>query len=245
MWRHIFPDPILHPFTPHLNPPILRGLAHIVHLISLDSHLPQRSWQMPKQLGQIDLGPASKYRSTTLKVPPNLRLLAYRRATSDLLATVITIAEPRLFPDSYLFLNRLSWINHRVTYFSSIHVDDSIPLLKSSIFPSPRYFSSGIPCTFNRFQCSSTFALFTAGSIVFGALINTFIRVLRRTDAFAFSVRRAEIAPDCEYSTLPKRTDAGSPAFCNASLRTSIISSSNFLGFNFSLGNGILLSPGP
>ena len=70
------------------------------------------------------------------------------------------------------------------------------------------------------------------------------MRILRRSNASALSVRRAEIASDCEYLTLLQRIDAGSPALCNASLRASILSSSDFLGFNPSLGNRILLPPG-
>ena len=72
-----------------------------------------------------------------------------------------------------------------------------------------------------------------------------FVPVIKSSVASAFLVRSAEIAPNGEYLTLLNRINAGSPAFCNVSLRASMISSFQtfFVCASF-LGNKILFSPG-
>lgn len=51
--------------------------------------------------------------------------------------------------------------------------------------------------------------------------MSMFVPVIKSSVASAFLVRSAEIAPNGEYLTLLNRIgiDAGSPAFCNVSLR--------------------------
>ena len=60
----------------------------------------------------------------------------------------------------------------------------------------------------------------------------------------AFSVKRAKMAPDCEYPILLNQTVASFPAFCSALLSANIISSSNFFGCTFFLEEKIFLPPG-
>ena len=227
-WMHTFPFPLWQPVTPHWWSSSLWGPAQITHLGCRSPHFPIRSWPIPQQVIHTELGPDSQYFSTTLRIPPNRNPDAHNLLASLSLLTVMTIAEPRLLLVSCCSLKRFSLISHRGTDLSWIPVADSTSLLSNSIFPSPRYLSSGIPWTLSRCQCSRISIPTTAGSTALTARINRFDRRGIICPASAFSERRAEIAPDGAYRTWVKRIDVSSPACCKALFKASIKLASDY-----------------
>lgn len=119
--------------------------------------------------------------------------------------------------------------------------DDSTSRLNSSIFPSPRYLSRDIQCTFSRCQCSSTSTPTTTESTAFAARISRFNNRGISNPVLTFSVRRTDIAPDGAYLTRENRVSNPSPAFCNASFNASIKSASDICWPDTSRGTRILL----
>ena len=156
----------------------------------------------------------------TTNITIYFELLQTNWEASVLFPTVITIADPLPLPDSRRSSNWASLINHRGVVFNFIPVEDSISRESSSIFPSPKYLASEIPCTLSRCQRSRASTPITASSIDLAAQISTFECSLTRSSALAFSVRNAEIAPDWAYPTRQNLIYAGAPVFWSDSLRT-------------------------
>lgn len=188
-----------------------------------------------------ELGLASQYFSITLTIPPNRRPDAHNFLALASPLTVMTMAGPRLFPLSYCSWKRFSDINQRGSVFNCMPVEDSTSRFSSSIFPSPKYLSRDIPCTLSRYQCSSISTPTTAESIVFAAQMSKFDNRGINKPALAFSVRRADIAPDGAYRIREKRVSNPSPAFCKASFNAGIKSASDICWPDTSRGNRILL----
>ena len=92
-----------------------------------------------------ELGPASQYFSTTLTIPPNRNPDMHNFLALLSLLTMMTIADPSLLLIFCCSLRRFSLISHRDVDLNWIPIADSTSLLSSSIFPSPKYLSNGIP----------------------------------------------------------------------------------------------------
>lgn len=174
-----------------------------------------------------ELSSAFQYFSTTLVNPPKRRPKAHNFFASVSPFTVMTMVEPRLSPVICACLSQSSLINHRGSVVSCMPIDNSTSCFSNSISPSPKYLSKGIPCTFSRRQCSNISTPTTAGSTVLAARISKFDSRGTNNPAFAFSVSRANIAPDGAYLTRANRVSSLSPAFCRASFNASIKSGSD------------------
>ena len=168
---------------------------------------------MLQQVIHIELGPASHYFSTILISPPKRRLYAPSFFALISPLTVISMAESHLFPVFCYSLSRSSLINKRGCVLSCISIDDSISRFNSSIFPSPKYFSRCILCTFNCYQYSNISILTTATSTIFTVQISKFVSWGINKPAFAWSVSRADIAPDEAYLTRINQVSSPSLAF--------------------------------
>ena len=171
---HIFPFLLWQPVTPHRWSSSLWGPAQITHLGFQSPHFPIHSWPIPQQVMHTELDPDSQYFSTILTILPTRSPDAHSFLASLSPLTVMTIADPRLLFNSCCSLNRLSLISHRGITLSWIPVADSTSLLSTSILPSPKYLSNGIPCTFNHCQCSRISTPITAGSTDLAARIKRF-----------------------------------------------------------------------
>lgn len=174
-----------------------------------------------------ELGPASHYFSTILMRPPNRRPNAHNFFALVSLLTVMRMADPCLFTVICASLSQSLLIYHCGTIFSCIPVNDS-SCFKSSILPSPRYLSRGIPCTFNCCQCSNISTLTTAWSTIFSVRMSKFDSRGISNPAFACPVCRADTAPDGTYFTQIQQVFSPFLAFCNALFNASIKSVSDF-----------------
>lgn len=186
-------------------------------------------------------GYASQYLSTTLRIPPNPSPDADRYFASDSSLTMITIADPRLFPVFCCSLSRFSFISQRGKAFNFMPIDDYTSCLSSSIFPSPHCLSSDIPCTFRCYQCSSISTPIIAASTVFAAQISAFDSQRINDPALAFLDNSADTAPVGKYRIRENCISTPSPAFANASFRTSMRSASDICRSVVSRGKRILL----
>lgn len=145
-----------------------------------------------------------------------------------MLLTLITMAEPFPISDSRRSSRRASLTSHRGRVFGLIPVEDSISRQSKSIFPSPRYRASDIPCTFSRCHRSRASNPITPSSTDFVTLIEVFEWSLINSSALDFSVSNAEIDPDWKYPNLLNLIYDCTPIFCSASFKTSIKSASSF-----------------
>lgn len=141
---------------------------------------------------------------------------------------MITIANPYLLPVFCWSLSRLLFINQRGRVFNFISINDSTFLFNSSIFLSPKYLSSDIPCILSHCQCSSSSTLTIAGSIVFATWISIFDNLRTNSPALAFLVKSTDTAPDVEYLSLQNRVFNPSSTFYNLLFNTNIKSASDF-----------------
>lgn len=94
-----------------------------------------RLWT-PQHIIHAELGPASQKFSTTLTTPKNRKPGAHSCSASISPLTVITIAEPRLFPVSCCFLRRFSFISQRGSVFIPLTLYLLIILFLGSVVPS-------------------------------------------------------------------------------------------------------------
>ena len=227
--------------TPHWCSSTLWGPAQMIHFGCLLPQLLIRLWPIPQQVMHTEFGPASQYCSTTLTTPPNRSPDAHNCLASASPLTVMTMAEPCLFPLSCCSRRRFSDINQRGSVFNCMPVEDSTSRFSSSILPSPKYLFKGIPCTLSRCQCSSISTSTTVGSTVFAARMSRFDNRGINKPALAFSVKRADIAPDGAYRTRENRMSDPSLAFCNASFNASINLASDICWPDASRGKRILL----
>lgn len=199
-----------------------------------------RLWT-PQHIIHAELGPASQKFSTTLTTPKNRKPGAHSCSASISPLTVITIAEPRLFPVSCCFLRRFSFISQRGSVFNFIPVDYSISWFSSFIFPLTGYLSRNISCTFNRCQCSITSTSTIVASTVFAAQMNKLDNWGINNPLSAFSMKRADIAPDGAYLSREKRVPGLSLVFCSVSFYASIKSAADICWPHISRGKRILL----
>lgn len=170
------------------NPSTLWRPVQIIHFGSRPPQFPIHSCPIPQHAMQTELGPAFQYFSTTLTTPPNRRPDAHSCFASDSPLTVITIVEPPLFPVSCCSLRRSSFKSQRRRADSCILVKGSTSRFSNSIFFSPRYLSSDIPCTLSRCQCSNISTPNMAAFTVFAARISTFDNRGMNNPAVAFSI---------------------------------------------------------
>ena len=139
----------------------------------------------------------------------------------------MTIAEPHLLIFSCCSLCRSSLTSHYGVVFNEMSVKDSTSLLKTSMFPCPRYRSNDILCTFRQCHCSGTSTPITASSIAFATRIIIFVYWGNSIVASACSLRRAEIDHNDAYFTRINRIFGSTPAFYKALLSARIISTSD------------------
>lgn len=129
---------------------------------------------IPKNVMQTKLGPISQYLSTTPTTFLNRRPDVWSCFASAFLLTIITTAEPCLFPVFCCSLRRFSFINQWGKAISCILVENSVSHLSNSIFHSPRYPSSNILYTLRRCQYSNISTPTITTSTVFATQIVTF-----------------------------------------------------------------------
>lgn len=143
-----------------------------MHFSGLFLLLPWHLCLIPQHFIYTDLGPVFHYFSTFFIAPSNWRLLAISNFASVLLLTVMTIAKPRLFLLFCYSLKPFLLTSQHGIVFKTMTIKNSTSLFKNFIFPSPRYWSNDILCTFRPYNYSSTSIPITALSITFITLIN-------------------------------------------------------------------------
>lgn len=121
-------------------------------------------------------------------------------------------------------------------------IDDSTPRYINSIFLSPKYYSSDIPCILRCYQCFSTSTPTIATSIVFAAQITTYNNWEINNPTLTSYLRSVDTTRNGIYLIQEKCISDLFPAFCNALFNTNIRSAFDICWSDILHGKKILFS---